>query len=90
MGSYIVLECDVKVDADLYDDIWDDMFLKRLSTAYVQLAWGRNLTKFNNVALPGGITMNGDQIYNEAKEEIALIAERFAMDYADPVLDMIG
>ena len=47
------------------------MFLKRLSTAYVQLAWGRNLTKFNNVALPGGITMNGDQIYNEAKEEIS-------------------
>ena len=90
VGSYIVLECDVKVDADLYDDIWDDMFLKRLSTAYVQLAWGRNLTKFNNVALPGGITMNGDQIYNEAKEEIALIAERFAMDYADPVLDIVG
>lgn len=89
-GEYIVMECDVKVNADMYDDVWDDMFLKRMSTAYVQLAWGRVLTKYSQVQLPGGISMNGDQIYNDAKAEIQLIEERFAMDYADPVLDLIG
>lgn len=90
VGDYIVLECDVKADADMFPDVWDDMFLKRLSTAYVQLAWGRVLTKYQQVQLPGGITMNGDQIYNDAKQEIAEIQERFSMDYAMPPLDMIG
>ena len=90
IGDYVVLECDVKVDADMYDDVWDDLFLKRLSVAYAQLAWGRNLTKYSQVQLPGGISMNGDQIYNDAKEEIRIVAERFALDYADPVLDIVG
>ena len=90
IGDYIVFECDVKADADMFPDVWDDMFLKRLSTAYVQLAWGRVLTKYQQVQLPGGITMNGDQIYNDAKAEIAEIQERFAMDFAMPPLDMIG
>lgn len=90
IGDYMVFECDVKVNADMYDDVWNDMFLKRLSAAYVQLAWGRNLTKYSQVQLPGGITMNGDQIYNDAKAEIQNIEERFALDYADPVLDLIG
>ena len=86
----MVFECDVKVNADMYDDVWNDMFLKRMSVAYVQLAWGRNLTKYTQVQLPGGISMNGDQIYNDAKAEIQQIEERFALDYADPVLDLIG
>lgn len=90
LGDYVVMECDVKVNADMYDDVWDDMFLKRLSVAYTQLAWGRVLTKYNQVQLPGGLTMNGDQIYNDAKAEIQHIEERFAMDYADPVLDIVG
>ena len=89
-GEYIVLECDVKADPDMFPDVWNDMFLKRLSAAYVQLAWGRVLTKYQQVQLPGGITMNGDQIYNDAKAEIAQIEERFAMDYAMPPLDIVG
>ena len=40
IGDYMVFECDVKVNADMYDDVWNDMFLKRMSAAYVQLAWG--------------------------------------------------
>ena len=90
VGDYLVMECDVKVNADMYDDVWNDLFLKRLSVANTQLAWGRNLTKFSQVQLPGGISMNGDQIYNDAKSEIQEIQERFAFDYADPVLDLIG
>ena len=89
-GEYLVFECDVKADPDLFPDVYNDMFLKRLSVAYVQLAWGRVLTKYQQVQLPGGITMNGDQIYNDAKAEISQIEERFAMDYAMPPLDIVG
>lgn len=90
VGSYLVFECDIKANADLFPDVWDDMFLKKLSTAYVQLAWGRVLTKYQQVQLPGGITMNGEQIYNDAKEEIANIQERFMLDYGDYPLDIVG
>ena len=90
VGDFLVFECDVKADPDLFPDVWDDMFLKKLSVAYVQLAWGRILTKYQQVQLPGGITMNGDQIYNDAKEEIANIQERFMLDYGDYALDIVG
>ena len=89
-GDYLVFECDVNPSPDLFPDVWNDMFLKQLATAYVQLAWGRVLTKYQQVQLPGGITMNGDQIYNDAKQEIAEIKERFALDYADYPLDIVG
>ena len=89
-GDYMVFECDVTPNPDMFPDVWNDMFLKRLATAYVQLAWGRVLTKYQSVQLPGGITMNGDQIYNDAKQEIAEIQERFALDYADYPLDIVG
>ncbi|QBP06156.1 head completion, neck hetero-dimeric protein [Synechococcus phage S-B68] len=89
-GDYLVFECDVKPSPDVFPDVWNDMFLKQLACAYVQLAWGRVLTKYQQVQLPGGITMNGDQIYNDAKQEIAEIKERFALDYADYPLDIVG
>ena len=89
-GDYMVFECDVTPNPDMFPDVWNDMFLKRLATAYVQLAWGRVLTKYQSVQLPGGITMNGDQIYADAKQEIAEIQERFALDYADYPLDIVG
>lgn len=88
--DYLVFECDVKADPDLFPEVYNDMFLKQLATAYVQLAWGRNLSKYQQVQLPGGITMNGDQILNDAKEEIATIKERFSLDYGDYALDLIG
>ena len=90
IGEYLVFECDVKADPDMFPEVYNDMFLKQLATAYVQLTWGRVLTKYQQVQLPGGLTMNGDQIYNEAKEEIAAIKERFMLDYGDYALDIVG
>lgn len=90
VGDFLVFECDIKADPDMFPDVWDDLFLKRLATAYVQLAWGRILTKFQQVQLPGGLTMNGDQIYNDAKQEIADIRERFMLDHGDYPLDAVG
>ena len=89
-GDYIVMECDVKASPDIYPDVWNDMFLKKLSVAYTQLAWGRNMTKFKGVPLPGGLTMNGEQILEDAKAEIASIQERFMLDYGDYALDICG
>jgi hypothetical protein len=65
------------------------MWLKEMATAMVKHQWGQNLTKYNQVALPGGIVMNGDRILNDAQKELETIRTRFAMDWADPVTAMI-
>ena len=59
-------------------------------TALVQRQWGANLIKFQGAQLPGGITMNGEFIYNEGKEKIIKLEEEMLSQYETPPLDMIG
>ena len=89
-GNYLVLECDIEANADFYPDVWNDMFLKELAVAYTQITWGRVLTKYNQVQLPGGITLNGETILQEGQQAAQALKERFALDYADYPLDMVG
>mgnify|MGYP003324280695 CR=1 FL=1 len=89
-GKMIAIECMVKPSPDVYPDLWNDLWLKKYATALVKSQWGRNLTKYSQVNLPGGITMNGDQILQQGREEVSALEERFAMDWADPVLDEVG
>jgi hypothetical protein len=89
-GQYMIFECSVKPNPDLFPDIWNDMFLKGYCVALVKKQWGQNLTKFTQVQMPGGITMNGEMIYNEGKSELEQLESRFSMDWADPVLDLVG
>ena len=89
VGGYIAIEVLIKPNPDIFPDLWDDMWLKEYATALVKLQWGQNLTKYNQVALPGGIVMNGDRILNDAQQEVDKIRQRFSMDYADPVTAMI-
>ena len=89
-GGYICVEAMVKPNPDIFPDVFNDLWLKEYAVALVQLAWGRNLTKYNQVNLPGGITLNGQQIYEQAMTDIKLLRERFSMDWQDPPLDLVG
>ena len=89
-GKIIAIDCMVKPSPDVYPDLYNDMWLKEYAVALVKCQWGRNLTKFQQVQLPGGITMNGDQILSMGREDVKTLRERFAMDWADPVLDEVG
>ena len=89
-GGYVCLQCQVKPNPDIFPDVWNDMWLKEYAVALTQLAWGRNLTKYNQVQMPGGITLNGEAIKNEAMENIKILRDRFSMDWADPPLDLVG
>jgi hypothetical protein len=90
VGSTLCLECMVKPSPDVYPDLWNDLWIKKYCVALVKSQWGRNLTKYNQVNLPGGITMNGDQILQQGREDVKELEQRFAMDWADPVLDLVG
>jgi len=56
-------------------DVWNDRWLKAYATAKIKYNWGSNLKKFGNVQMPGGVTLNGKEIYNEAVEEIDKLEE---------------
>jgi hypothetical protein len=56
-------------------DLWNDRYLKQLATAKIKQQWGNNLKKFEGIQMPGGVTLNGQKIYDEASEEIAKMEE---------------
>ena len=56
-------------------DVWNDRFLKKYSTALIKRQWGENLKKFGGIQMPGGVTLNGKEIYDEAIEEIKDLEE---------------
>ena len=85
-GEYLIIECYRKLDPTTYTDIFNNIYLKRYASALIKKQWGSNLNKFQNVQLLGGVTMNGDQIYQQATDEIREI-EQFIDNHQYP--DMI-
>ena len=90
VGEYIILEGFIIIDPDTFTDIYNDRLLKKLTTAYIKRQWGVNMKKFTGMKLPGGIEMNGQQIYNEAKEEIAEIEAMIRSAHEEPPQFIMG
>ena len=80
----LIIEAYRILDPATYTEIYNDMFLKRYATALIKRQWGENLKKFEGVQLPGGITLNGKTIYDEAVEEITKIEEEMNLKYELP------
>ena len=90
VGENIIIEVVRVVDPDTHTDVWNDRWLKRYATALIKKQWGENLTKFEGVQLPGGITFNGSRILDEANEEILRLEEEMSSSYELPVDIMVG
>ena len=88
--DYIIIECYRKLDPNTYTDIYDDMYLKRYATSLIKKQWGANLSKFNGIAMLGGVTMNGEQIYSQAIEEINKLEEQIQLHHELPINYMKG
>ena len=89
-GDYIIIDCFSTLDPSDYSKVWNDSFLKKYLTALMKRQWGQNLIKFQGVKLPGGIELNGRQIYDDAQKDIEVIREMMSNTYELPPLDMIG
>jgi hypothetical protein len=90
VGEYVVAECYRVVDPTVYADVYKDRWLQNYATAKIKFQWGSNLTKFNGMTLPGNIQFSGEQILNDARDEIAKLEEEMISSYSLPVTDMIG
>jgi hypothetical protein len=88
--TYLVIDCYRTLDPSDYTRVWNDSFLKMYLTSLIKRQWGQNLIKFQGVKLPGGIELNGRQIYDDAQKEIDSIMEKMSNTYELPPLDMIG
>jgi hypothetical protein len=89
-GSYVVAECHRILDPDQFAEVYNDMFLKRYATALIKRQWGENMKKFAGIQLPGGVTLNGKEIYDEAMTEITDIEKEMQSRYELPVDLMVG
>jgi len=89
-GNYLVIEAYAILDPDLHTKIYNDRMLKKYVTALIKRQWGANMLKYDGVQLPGGITFKGQQIYDQANQEIALIEQEFERAYELPIDFMIG
>lgn len=87
-GQYIVVECYVSLDDN--SEMWNDSWLKRYTTALIKQQWGQNLSKFDGMQLPGGVTINSQEILQQAEEEIKALEESLRDSYELPADFMVG
>ena len=90
VNDYLIFEVYRKINPSEYTQAYNDFWLKRYATALIKKQWGENLIKFQGVTMLGGVTMNGEVIYNEAKEEIATLEEQGRLTFETPVDFDIG
>lgn len=90
IGEYLLVEAYEIVDPDTYTDAWSDRWLLRYAACLIKQQWGNNLKKFDGMKMPGGLTFNGQRIYEEATQERAELEKEMIHSYSLPVTDMIG
>ena len=89
-GDWLIFDVFKAIDPNASTGVWNDSFLKRYVTQLVKRQWGQNLMKFQGVKLPGGVELNGRQMYDDAEKELERIREMMSNSYELPPLDMIG
>lgn len=90
VGDYIIVEAYQVVDPEVYTDAWADRWLLRYAACLIKQQWGTNLKKFDGMKMPGGLTFNGQKIYDEATAEREALEKEMVNSYSLPVTDMIG
>ena len=89
-GDFIVIDCQRALDPNTFTKVYNDPFLKMYFTALLKRQWGQNLIKFRGVKLPGGLELNGREIYDDAQRELDSIKQKMQLEYELPPLDFIG
>jgi len=90
LDNFLVLDCYRALDPTSFTQVYNDVFLKQYLTALIKRQWGQNLIKFRGVKLPGGIELNGREIFDDAEREIEGLRARMASEYELPPYDFVG
>ena len=90
VGDNLLIECYRIIDPDSFTDVYNDYFLKRYATALIKKQWGQNLIKFEGMVMPGGVTFNGRQLFDDAVQELEQLVEEARLNWEKPVDFMTG
>tara|TARA_B100001057_G_C22712581_1_gene896408 strand:+ start:37 stop:792 length:756 start_codon:yes stop_codon:yes gene_type:complete len=89
-GDYLVAEVYTIINPDTFTSVYNDMFVKEYTTALIKQQWGTNLIKFEGMQLPGGVILNGRQIYDDATGEIERLRENLRLEHELPPDFFVG
>ena len=89
-NEYLIIDAYVKLDPETFPEIWNDRYLKRYLTALIKKQWGQNLSKFEGIQLPGGVSFNGNQLVAQGEDEILRIEEEIKSQVELPIDFMTG
>ncbi len=91
VDDYLIIQCYRALDpSEVGNRVYGDLFFRRYFTALLKRQWGQNLMKFQGVKMPGGMELNGRQIWEDGTAELEKLESRMNMDYELPPLDFIG
>jgi hypothetical protein len=89
-NDYIVAEVYTQIDEGSHTAVWNDMWLKEYTTQLIKHQWGSNLMKFEGMQMPGGVTLNGRQLYEDSMQELERLREKLRNDHELPVDFFVG
>ena len=90
IDEFLVVEAYAIVNPESFTDVYNDIFVKKYVTALFKRQWGANLIKYDGVQLPGGVNLNGRQLFDDATNELTQIEEQMQLRNELPVDMMIG
>ena len=90
VDNFFVIDCYRALDPSSFTQVYNDSFLKKYLTSTIKRQWGQNLIKFKGVKLPGGIELNGREIYDDAERELEELKQKMSLEYELPPLDLVG
>lgn len=89
-NDFVIIQAYKTLNPDFVLDIYNDEWLKRYATALIKRQWGANLKKFEGVQMPGGVTLDGQSIFDEGNGEVESLEEEFSLTYELPVDMFMG
>ena len=90
VGNTVIVECYVALDPNEFPEIYNNILLKKYVVSSFKQQWGQNLSKYQNVTLPGGLSYNGAEIYQQASDEMDKIEESLSNKYELPPDFFVG
>jgi len=90
VDTWIIIEAWAALDPSIYTEIYSDEFVREYAFNLLKMQWGANLKKFSGIQLPGGTTLNGQQIYDEAIAELEKLRERVRKEFELPPDFFVG
>jgi hypothetical protein len=90
VGSYWLIEGYRTIDPTTFPDVWSDRWLQKYAQALIKKQWATNLSKFGGIALPGGVTLNGRDMMNDAVQEIKDLEEQLQTTHQLPIDFIVG